>query len=378
MILDGLTAYIRALLPLMEQREVPSVENGVNGLFNQIVQTCYEQLQAAPCLDAKHAIFLELSKLLNAAFELLKGKQSMHFTALGILNRIIDMCIVHRNYETGSVVRNNEAATPTAATFSPSTSTHFGGSSSCSGAGGTGVSGGVSGGGGGGGGGGGVIGGAADSRTGATPKRKDRDKEGEGHSQGHGQGHSHHAKHHGGGGGGSEAQPSNQAPLHRSQSSCLGRIPSLSRRRASLAVPHSDAQAPDGHKSGSGGSGSSGSGGGGSGVSAEDAQDPSNGVNGVAGGVCVNRTPLEILLSIDPGQIMSVLHNSITMHKRIIGTRQKCTPGVRWHHCTHHCLQILSARVLTVMCHSVHVQHKIVSAGHLKPLVEALDPNHDP
>ncbi|CAL1528799.1 unnamed protein product, partial [Lymnaea stagnalis] len=66
------------------------------------------------------------------------------------------------------------------------------------------------------------------------------------------------------------------------------------------------------------------------------------------------------------------------MHKRIIGTRHKCTPSVRQRHCTHHCLQILSARVLTLMCHSAHVQHKLVTRGHLKMLVEALDPNHDP
>ena len=38
MLLDGLTAYIRGLLPLLEQREAPSVENGINVLFNQIVQ----------------------------------------------------------------------------------------------------------------------------------------------------------------------------------------------------------------------------------------------------------------------------------------------------------------------------------------------------
>jgi hypothetical protein len=41
MILEGLTAYIRGLLPLLEQREAPSVENGINILFNQIVQVIY-------------------------------------------------------------------------------------------------------------------------------------------------------------------------------------------------------------------------------------------------------------------------------------------------------------------------------------------------
>ena len=38
MILDQLTPYIRGLLPLLEQREAPTVESGINVLFNQIVQ----------------------------------------------------------------------------------------------------------------------------------------------------------------------------------------------------------------------------------------------------------------------------------------------------------------------------------------------------
>lgn len=92
----------------------------------------------------------------------------------------------------------------------------------------------------------------------------------------------------------------------------------------------------------------------------------------------VERLPLHILSQTDPSQILSVLHNNITMHKRIIGTRQKCTPSTRARHCTHHCLQILSARILAIMSHSHQVQQRIVADGHLKTLVEALDPNHDP
>ncbi|KAL8616522.1 hypothetical protein ACOMHN_036554 [Nucella lapillus] len=381
MILDALAAYIRGLLPLMEQRETPALENGVNGLFNQLVQTCYEQLQGASTLEAKRSTFLELSKLLGAAFELLKGKQSMHFTALSCLNRIIDMCIIHGNYETGSVARTGEASSPTTgfsgASFEPAVSSsnsapapsaastttatttttpapagdHLTGapvtqtSSKRRGEKGAGWE---SGGGGGGGSGGGVEG-----------HGKHGTEEGVGHH--HPLPRPHHHQNH-----------KHPSPLHRTQSSCLGRIPSLGKRRSSLAVPHADGGGPpnavtpateDLHK---------------------DDPDPGKGGVGVGGAsvgvgsVCVNRTPLEILLSVDPGQVTSVLHNSITMHKRIIGTRQRCTPGVRWQHCTHHCLQILSARVLIVMCHSPHVQHQIVSAGHLKPLVEALDPNHDP
>jgi hypothetical protein len=90
------------------------------------------------------------------------------------------------------------------------------------------------------------------------------------------------------------------------------------------------------------------------------------------------QTPIEKLMSTDPSQILNVLHNSITMHNRITGTRAKCTPSTRMRHCTHHCLQILSARILTVMCHGINVQHKVINDGHIKTLIEALDPNHDP
>ena len=99
---------------------------------------------------------------------------------------------------------------------------------------------------------------------------------------------------------------------------------------------------------------------------------------GKATAVIVNRTPLEILTSLDPSHVIAVLHNNITMQKRNTGSRQKCTPSVRWRHCTHHCLQILSSRILTVMSHGAHVQKKMVSDGHIRTLVEALDPNHDP
>lgn len=92
----------------------------------------------------------------------------------------------------------------------------------------------------------------------------------------------------------------------------------------------------------------------------------------------ISFSPLEILTSYNPSQILSILHNSITMHKRIIGTRQKCTPSTRLRTCTHHCLQILSARILVVMSHGSYVQLRIIADGHIKTLVEALDPNHDP
>jgi len=91
-----------------------------------------------------------------------------------------------------------------------------------------------------------------------------------------------------------------------------------------------------------------------------------------------DRSTLDVLSSRDPSTLIGVLQESIVNQKQSMGARHRCTPSVRWRHCTHHCLQILSARVFTVMCHTNAVQHKVVNGGHLKMLVDALDPNHDP
>ena len=90
------------------------------------------------------------------------------------------------------------------------------------------------------------------------------------------------------------------------------------------------------------------------------------------------RTPLEVLMRMNPKQIVEILKSSTETHRKAMGTRHRCTPSVRWRHCTHHCVQVLSARALTLMCHSNLIQHHIVTDGHLKILVDALDPNHDP
>ena len=92
------------------------------------------------------------------------------------------------------------------------------------------------------------------------------------------------------------------------------------------------------------------------------------------------RTPFDILTNMEPTLILDTLQTSIALQKATQGLqRQKCTPSTRWKHCAHHCVQILCARALTVMCHGGAVQHRIVSdAARLKILVDALDPNHDP
>lgn len=92
----------------------------------------------------------------------------------------------------------------------------------------------------------------------------------------------------------------------------------------------------------------------------------------------VPTTALDVLMSTDPARMLTILRESITKHKQLMGTRHRCVPSVRWRNCSHHCLQILSARVFTVICHSSSAQHKVINGDHLKTLVDALDPNHDP
>lgn len=236
-----------------------------------LFQTCYEQLQSTGNPDEKYELFIQLSKLLMASLELLRFGQTLHFTALSIVNRIIDMCIVHKNYEIPSAL-------------SHSTIREY------------------------------LDHGSSDTLH-KSPK----------HS-------------------------ANSVTKHEDGcgASTAFKRPFVNFQKSGNHDNHSD-RTEDGAEMG------------------KSHLQPQ-----------LNFSPLEILTSYNPSQILSILHNSITMHKRIIGTRQKCTPSTRLRNCTHHCLQILSARILVVMSHGSYVQHRIIVDGHIKTLVEALDPNHDP
>ncbi|XP_064469144.1 uncharacterized protein LOC135383352 [Ornithodoros turicata] len=76
--------------------------------------------------------------------------------------------------------------------------------------------------------------------------------------------------------------------------------------------------------------------------------------------------------------VLNMLNNAITLHKRVVGTRHHCTPSHRWRHCSYHCLQIMSARVVLFMSQNSQVQSKLIEEAHLKILANALDSTHDP
>jgi len=91
-------------------------------------------------------------------------------------------------------------------------------------------------------------------------------------------------------------------------------------------------------------------------------------------------TPLGALSSRDPSLLLGVLQEAVARQKATLGApgRHRCSPSVRSRLCAPHCLQILSARLFAVMCHDVTSQRQVIDGDHVRILVDALDPNHDP
>ena len=91
-------------------------------------------------------------------------------------------------------------------------------------------------------------------------------------------------------------------------------------------------------------------------------------------------TPLGVLSSRDPVLLLGVLQEAVGRQKANLGApgRHRCSPSVRCRHCAPHCLQILSARLFAVMCHDASSQRQVIDGDHVRTLVDALDPNHDP
>ncbi|CAH1784522.1 unnamed protein product, partial [Owenia fusiformis] len=301
---------------LSDTTECERVELAVSDLFSQIILTCSEDINSSLKLIEKHNKLQRISKLLLTAMDLLRGRQSLHFTALMVMNQILDLCIINHGY------MSTELQTEYFLHEQQEYKSHL----------------------------------VSDAEGNKTPLRKaDSTLSGSGSSQS-----PQHRKH--------------SLRKHQEESTCTNNK-ELHRQCAidvsPSASPNLDHQKQDDKR-----------------VSFE--PDPkherlssessmiSQDLSTPLGAISTEQTPLDILTDMDPAQILHVLHNSITMHKRITGNRQKCTPSVRWRHCTYHCLTILSARVLTVMCYGASVQQKVVNEGHLKTLVESLDPNHDP
>ncbi|XP_037093111.1 uncharacterized protein LOC119112910 [Pollicipes pollicipes] len=87
----------------------------------------------------------------------------------------------------------------------------------------------------------------------------------------------------------------------------------------------------------------------------------------------------DALCNVPARTLVNVLHNAITLHKRIVmGKKQRCTPSVRVQECQPHCLQILSSRLLLFLSHLSSYRVSLVEETQLRLLVSSLDTTHDP
>ncbi|KAF6199507.1 hypothetical protein GE061_007533 [Apolygus lucorum] len=87
---------------------------------------------------------------------------------------------------------------------------------------------------------------------------------------------------------------------------------------------------------------------------------------------------IDVLSSVHAMSVLNILHNSLTLYKRVIGSKQQCTPSQRWRHCSYHCLQLLAARALLFMVEGTTVQSQLAQEPQLRLLAAALDSTHDP
>ena len=78
------------------------------------------------------------------------------------------------------------------------------------------------------------------------------------------------------------------------------------------------------------------------------------------------------------GTVLSLVLNAITLHRRVVGTRFRCTPSLRIRQCSYHCLQILCARLLLYLAQSSVCREQLMKEAQLRMMVEALDYTLDP
>lgn len=75
---------------------------------------------------------------------------------------------------------------------------------------------------------------------------------------------------------------------------------------------------------------------------------------------------------------LSLVLNAITLHRRVVDWRFRCTPSRRIRQCSYHCLQILSARVLLLLAQSDNSRTQLMEEVQLRMMVDALDYTLDP
>ncbi|RZF45199.1 hypothetical protein LSTR_LSTR009970 [Laodelphax striatellus] len=282
-LLRGLLQHIHSILRLLQQRNDITLHRSMAALLHNILKTALEAYgsRAATDSDCRRELVAVCCTLLKVCLSLIHGVHDHQFTALVTINKVIDVCVVHKlghsKYRAIDALRHpcNDKSQPT---------NELGEQQSLQ----TQVS----------------VEGGQEAAS--------------------------------GGGGGSGATPSRP----RNQKLSAKRLGSVWRHAAGEQIEQ---------------------------VRKTITPDSS-----------VEESIMDVLSSAHAVSILNILHNSLTLYKRVIGSKQLCSPSQRFRQCSYHCLQLMATRVLLFMVETPSVQTQLVQEPQLRILTAALDSTNDP
>jgi hypothetical protein len=89
--------------------------------------------------------------------------------------------------------------------------------------------------------------------------------------------------------------------------------------------------------------------------------------------------PFSLLYQIEPIHLLRLMRTRLDAHRREFNNRPKCVPSTRSPLCTHHCVVILAARILTILCQDHTFQMRFISTKeNLAIIIDMLNINNDP
>ena len=89
--------------------------------------------------------------------------------------------------------------------------------------------------------------------------------------------------------------------------------------------------------------------------------------------------PFSLLYQIEPVHLLRLMRTRLDAHRKEFNNRPKCVPSTRSPLCTHHCVVILAARLLTILCQDHTFQLRFIGTKeNLIIIVDMLNINNDP
>jgi len=89
--------------------------------------------------------------------------------------------------------------------------------------------------------------------------------------------------------------------------------------------------------------------------------------------------PFALLYQIEPVHLLNLMRTRLDAHRKEFNNRPKCVPSTRSPLCTHHCVVILAARLLTILCQDHTFQLRFIGTKeNLAIIIDMLNINNDP